>query len=246
MAQPSVRNSLTRTSLLMAFFVTLGFVVPATSAAAPGSQGGKTTGTYENPLQPVIPGDGVVESCADPTVTAGTGAGRHHLVHVLHDRPAERRGRRRERGPDLPQDPDDDLGGPGQLDLRRRRVPAGPAGLPGWAEHDAALWAPEVVYSTTFDQYYMFFVVTDTTAAVSGERELRQRQRDRRGRRATARPARGPSPTSRSSAPRQRRRRLQLPLDVRPRRARRLHRATREHPLLRQLLRRRLRHRRSR
>jgi arabinan endo-1,5-alpha-L-arabinosidase len=40
--------------------------------------------------------------------------------------------------------------------------------LPEWAEPDAALWAPDVVYSTTYDQYYLFFVVTDTTAAVSG------------------------------------------------------------------------------
>src|SRR5690349_13997055 len=28
-------------------------------------------GTYHNPLQPQIPGDGVVESCADPTVFRG-------------------------------------------------------------------------------------------------------------------------------------------------------------------------------
>ena len=42
---------------------------------------------------------------------------------------------------------------------------------PSWAEPDAALWAPDVVYSSTFDQYYMFVVVTDTTSAVSGVEE---------------------------------------------------------------------------
>src|SRR3954451_10082557 len=32
---------------------------------------GKNPGTYTNPLRPRIPGDGVVESCADPTVIHG-------------------------------------------------------------------------------------------------------------------------------------------------------------------------------
>ncbi len=63
MAQPSVRSSLARTSLLTAVLVVLGLVIPATSAAAPG-QGGTNPGSYENPLLPVIPEGGVVESCA--------------------------------------------------------------------------------------------------------------------------------------------------------------------------------------
>lgn len=43
------------------------------------------------------------------------------------------------------------------------------ATLPEWAEPGAALWAPDVVYSSIYDQYYMFVGVTDTTAEVSGE-----------------------------------------------------------------------------
>src|SRR5688500_196275 len=37
--------------------------------AAPVAAAG--TGTYRNPLEPVVPGDGIVESCADPTVIQG-------------------------------------------------------------------------------------------------------------------------------------------------------------------------------
>jgi arabinan endo-1,5-alpha-L-arabinosidase len=44
----------------------------------------------------------------------------------------------------------------------------GPADLPSYADPATALWAPDVVYSTTFRQYYMFVGVTNTNAATSG------------------------------------------------------------------------------
>ncbi len=44
-------------------------VGPRTAAADPPSS------TYTNPMKPQVPGDGVVESCADPTVFKGRQAG---------------------------------------------------------------------------------------------------------------------------------------------------------------------------
>jgi arabinan endo-1,5-alpha-L-arabinosidase len=40
---------------------------------------------------------------------------------------------------------------------------------PSWAGSDAFLWAPDVVYSRTFQRYYLSFVVTDTADSVSGQ-----------------------------------------------------------------------------
>jgi arabinan endo-1,5-alpha-L-arabinosidase len=48
---------------LAAVLVALALLIPLPAAAA--------TGTYRNPILPAIPGDGVVESCADPIVIRG-------------------------------------------------------------------------------------------------------------------------------------------------------------------------------
>jgi arabinan endo-1,5-alpha-L-arabinosidase len=142
----------------------------ATATALSGKvlAGGTDPGTYTNPLQPEIPGDGVVESCADPTVIRGQESGDTTWYMYCTTDPLN----------------DEDVDANGDLVFHRiptmtsqdlvnwtyvgDAFPQGMAGLPTWAEDDAALWAPEVVYSSTFDQYYMFFGVTDTTAAVSG------------------------------------------------------------------------------
>ena len=51
--------------------------------------------------------------------------------------------------------------------------------IPAWIDPNAAFWAPEVVYSSSTDQYYLFVTVTETTAAAE-VRHLRRRQRHRR------------------------------------------------------------------
>ncbi len=75
---------------------------------------------------------------------------------------------------------DEDVNGAGQLQVHRvptsRSLDLGNwtyvgdvfSTLPSWAAPTAALWAPDVVCCTTFSQYYMFFVVTDTSDAISG------------------------------------------------------------------------------
>src|SRR5215217_1422812 len=62
-------------SVLLGALLALTLAVPATGAAAEDTSGwrghGKNPGSYTNPLLPQVPGDGAVESCADPTVIRG-------------------------------------------------------------------------------------------------------------------------------------------------------------------------------
>ena len=173
MVQGRTNHSPPRTRLVLGLLMVLGLLAPVNAVAAPNGAatkvGGENPGTYSNPLQPRIPGDGVVESCADPTVIRGQVPGDTTWYMYCTTDPLN----------------DEDLNANGDLVFHRvptmtsedlvnwtyvgDAFPQGPAGLPDWAEDDAALWAPEVVYSTEFDQYYMFFGVTDTVAAVSGE-----------------------------------------------------------------------------
>ncbi len=171
MTPSSVRSPLARTSFLIALLVTLGLVVPATSAAAPGGQGGMNPGNYENPLLPVTPEGGVVESCADPTVINAQDPETGLITWYMY----------------CTTDPlnDEDVDAEGDPVFHRIPMmtstdlvnwtyvgdafPQGDDGLPDWAAPGAALWAPEVVYSTTHDQYYLFFGVTDTSDETSGE-----------------------------------------------------------------------------
>ena len=133
-------------------------------SGAKGVGGGSNPGSYANPLLPDVPGDGVVESCADPNVLQGQRAGDTNWYLYCTTDPLN----------------DDDVDANGNPVFRR--VPAmvsqnlvdwtyvgeSFSAPPSWAEPDASLWAPDVVYSSTFDQYYMFVVVTDTVSAVSG------------------------------------------------------------------------------
>ncbi len=153
--------------LLLALLIIVGLVAPlgTTASAAPAN---RNPGFYSNPLEPVIPGDGVVESCADPMVIRGQEPGDTTWYMYCTTDPLN----------------DEDVDAEGNLIFHRiptmtsedlvnwtyvgDAFPQGTAGLPDWAEDDAALWAPDVVYSTTYDQYYLFFGVTDTTAATSG------------------------------------------------------------------------------
>ena len=62
-------------SVLLGSLLAFTLVVPATGVAADEGNDrrghGKNPGSYTNPLLPEVPGDGVVESCADPTVIRG-------------------------------------------------------------------------------------------------------------------------------------------------------------------------------
>ncbi|MBA2382963.1 MAG: family 43 glycosylhydrolase, partial [Chloroflexi bacterium] len=133
----------------------LSAVSPAAAAAA--------TGTYRNPIAAGIPGDGVIESCADPTVTRDeAGSGRWYLFCTS----------------DPLNDDDRDAGGA----LRFHLIPIlssadlvhwrydGDAfqGRPAYARADAGLWAPEIVYHPETGEYLLYYTVTDTTLPGGG------------------------------------------------------------------------------
>lgn len=148
----------------LAGVVVLSGGVVATSASADAPRPQRDPGTYQNPLRPGIPGGGTVDSCADPTVLRGQQPGDTAWYMYCTTDPLN----------------DDDLGADGGLAFRR--IPTmtstdlvnwtyvGEAfdTVPDWAAPEAALWAPDVVYSSTFEQYYLFTVVTDTADDVSG------------------------------------------------------------------------------
>jgi arabinan endo-1,5-alpha-L-arabinosidase len=129
------------------------------------------TTSYHNPLAPVVPGDGTVDSCADPTVLKGqdgeTINGQQAWYLYCTTDPLN----------------DEDVDAAGKPVFHR--VPtmvstdlvnwtyvgdafAGGGALPAWIDPTAAFWAPEVVYSSSTDRYYLFVTVTETTAAGGG------------------------------------------------------------------------------
>ncbi|WP_309893479.1 family 43 glycosylhydrolase [Archangium sp.] len=132
----------------------------ATLAAPPASAASaKSPGVYSNPLKPKLPAGGVIESCADPTVLRGQRRGDPYwymycTTDPLNDKELDAQGKWVfHRIPQLR-----------SLDLITWEY-VGDAfqSVPGYAVGNAGLWAPDVVYSSAHDKYYLFFVVTDTT-----------------------------------------------------------------------------------
>lgn len=160
---------------LLAVALALPVSAPAMAGAEAGSRagtevgtgGGTDPGSYTNPLMPRIPGDGTVDSCADPTVLHGQAQDDPYWYMYCTTDPLN----------------DEDRDAEGELVFRKipmmrsldlvdwTYVGEAFTALPSWAGDDASLWAPDVVYSTAFEQYYLFVVVTDTDASVSGEED---------------------------------------------------------------------------
>ena len=145
---------------LTAFVLAAGLLL--TAAATPqGVLAG--SGTYRNPLEPVVPGDGIVESCADPSVIYGQeGEGRWYLYCTTD-----------------PLNSEDRVEGGG---FNFRLIPIlSSTDLVNWVyEEDAfdsrpvyatataGLWAPEITYRDETDLYYLYYTVTDTTLPGGG------------------------------------------------------------------------------
>ena len=136
-------------------------LVPLTALPSVGSD----ADWYHNPLKPQIPNDGVVTSCADPTVLHGQRPGDRNWYMYCTTDPLN----------------DRDTAGDGPIDfhpipmMRSRDLvnwkyvgDALPT-PPSWAETGAGLWAPDVVYSKAYDRYYLTYVVTNVDESVSGE-----------------------------------------------------------------------------
>jgi arabinan endo-1,5-alpha-L-arabinosidase len=122
-------------------------------------------GAYRNPLAPTVRGNTTVDSCADPTVLRGRG--RFAQTWYMY----------------CTTDPLNDQDTAGSAPATFHPLPTMQSAdlvhwtyvgdalpeLPSWAAEEALAWAPDVVYSRTFDRYYLSFVVTDTSDALSGE-----------------------------------------------------------------------------
>ncbi|MCA1682598.1 MAG: family 43 glycosylhydrolase [Actinobacteria bacterium] len=139
--------------------------VSATSAAGATTTAAQATTantlTYTNPLKPKIIGDGVVGSCADPTVfrshTVGDRAWYMFCTSdPLNDAEAAAGVFHR-----IPMNRSVDL-------VHWTYVGDAFQSQPAIADPGAHLWAPEVVYSSTFHKYYLLFTVTDVTDATPG------------------------------------------------------------------------------
>jgi arabinan endo-1,5-alpha-L-arabinosidase len=135
-------------------------VLLLTIASPVGFAAGGTT--YQNPLQPAIPGDGIVESCADPTVIRGQkNEGRWYLYCTT--------------------DPLNDTDRTGS-DFNFHLIPMlssadlvhwtyeGDAftSRPAYATSNAGLWAPEIVFHPENGTYFLYYTVTDTTIPGGG------------------------------------------------------------------------------
>jgi arabinan endo-1,5-alpha-L-arabinosidase len=122
-------------------------------------------GSYHNPLAPKVPGDGTVDSCADPTVLRGQAAHAHTWYMYCTSDPlndSETAGIVKPAGHRLPMMTSRDL-------VHWTYVGDALPRLPSWAASTALMWAPDVVYSRTFHRYYLTFTVTDTVDSVSGQ-----------------------------------------------------------------------------
>ena len=141
----------------------LGVLLLLAALALPAGAGAQPTNRYQNPLLPTIPGDGVVESCADPTIIQSREAEDDFAWYMycttdpLNDEVRTDSGFNFHLIPMLR-----------SVDLVNwTYIGDAFSDRPSYAAPTAGIWAPEIDY---FDgTYYLFFGVTDVKDEVSGE-----------------------------------------------------------------------------
>ena len=117
--------------------------------------------TYTNPLPVRIPGDGMVESCADPSILRGQAPDRFWYMFCTTD----------------PLNDEDRQPGGGfnfhkipmlrSLDLVNWEYMGDAfSAVPAWGEPTAGVWAPELTHFN--GKYYLYYVITDVKPTVSG------------------------------------------------------------------------------
>src|SRR5215210_557990 len=116
------------------------------------------TGTYRNPLAPQIPGDGVVESCADPDVTSAENTSTHVVTWYMYCTTDPLNDEDRVPGDGMrfhyiPMYSSTDLV---HWTYRGDALPAQPA----WVGSRAGLWAPDI---ELFDGvYHLYYAASET------------------------------------------------------------------------------------
>jgi arabinan endo-1,5-alpha-L-arabinosidase len=151
--------------LLMTAILLLGIGTPA--RAADGSDTGDSpdrggTGTYKNPLDIQIPGDGKVESCADPTVIYGAQPGDHYWYMYCTTDPLNGEDQNPSGGFNFHLIPM-----MRSLDLVNWTYMGDAfATRPSWIPDSAGMWAPEIQYFN--NQYYLYYAASDTNLPGGG------------------------------------------------------------------------------
>ena len=165
-----------RGTRLLVLLSLLAVVAPLTTASA---QASPVRGRYTNQLKPHTASGAPVQNCADPSVLRGRGKyARYWYMYCTSD--LQRDGGTSQRLPMLR-----------SRDLTHWRfVGSALPGKPSWATSRSTLWAPDVVYSSTFKRYYLTYTVTDTVDSMSRQ-PAATRTRPSPWRPARPRPARG-------------------------------------------------------
>ena len=159
-ARASTRALVALAALLLTAFVALAAPWPGAATVGKAPKPAKV-GKYDNPLPIQIPGDGLVESCADPTVIHAPtgdmawyaycttdplndddrnpdGSFRFHLIPIL-------------RSTDL---------------VHWTYVGDAFASRPAWVSNTAGLWAPDIAFVN--GQYHLYFTAPDTSLPGGG------------------------------------------------------------------------------
>ncbi len=116
--------------------------------------------TYDNPLLPAVPGDGVVESCADPSTFYADDGFWYTYCTTDPLNGADRNAAGDLNFHKLPTLRSADL-------VTWTYVNDAFTSVPAWGEPTAGMWAPEI--KQIGETYYLFYGITDVKDEVSGE-----------------------------------------------------------------------------
>jgi arabinan endo-1,5-alpha-L-arabinosidase len=155
--RPTARATVAAASA--AFVAAALLVSPAAVAARSG------TGTYQNPLRPVVPGDGIVESCADPSVIRGQQPdddGYWYLYCTSDPLNDEDRTASGFNFHLVPQLRSRDL-------VHWTYVGDAFDARPPYADPGAGLWAPEIEYDAATGRYLLYVTITNTLPDPRGD-----------------------------------------------------------------------------
>ena len=157
-----LRSSSKRRGLSLLFAALLLFVVGFVPTATARAATPTATTTYTNPLRPVIPAGGVVESCADPSIIKGQKAGDNNWYMYCTSDPLN--------NADVNQAETD-------FNFHKITMHSSPdlinwtyvgdafssTNAPTYAMSNSGFWAPDIRFLN--GTYYLYFTVTDTVDA---------------------------------------------------------------------------------
>ncbi len=145
--------------LFLLFLPLLALLIALTPGQIATVEAGRATGTYTNPLQIRIPGDGQVESCADPSAIYSDSD--HYWYMYCTTDPLNDNDKNASGGFNfhlIPMLRSSDL-------VHWTYVGDVFATRPAWVAGDAGLWAPDIEHFN--GQYYLYYTASNTAAGGS-------------------------------------------------------------------------------